>query len=82
MMGINIIQGEIGTGKSSFCIEMIRKVHLENADIRCIMLVPNHYSYITEKKFVEEFGGTGLNNIEVVTLRKLAINMLDKNTLN
>ena len=40
------------------------------------MIVPNHYSYETEKIFVKDFGGTGLNNIEVLTLRKMAINYL------
>lgn len=81
-MGINIIQGAIGTGKSKICMEQISNIHSGNPMDKCIMLVPNHYSYITEKKFVKHFGGTGLNNIEVVTLRKLAITLLDKSSLN
>ncbi len=46
------------------------------------MIVPNHYSYDMEKRFVEKFGGTGLNNIEVLTLRKMAVNYLTAADVN
>lgn len=81
-MGINIIRGEIGSGKSSLCMDMIKKTHKKYPSDKCIMLVPNHYSYETERQFVKEFGGTGLNNIEVMTMRKLAIQLLDKELTN
>ena len=81
-MGIKIIRGAICSGKSRMCLDEIEKVHNENPDANCIMIVPDHYSYETEKTFVEHFGGTGLNNIEVLTLRRLAINNLSSAQLN
>lgn len=75
-MGIRIIRGAICSGKSRMCLDEIEKIHNENPDARCIMIVPDHYSYETEKRFVERFGGIGLNNIEVLTLRKMAVNFL------
>lgn len=81
-MGIKIIRGAICSGKSRMCLDEIEKVHNENPDASCIMIVPDHYSYETEKSFVERFGGTGLNNIEVLTLRRLAINNLSSAQLN
>lgn len=75
-MGIRIIRGAIGAGKSECCLDEIKKIHEKYPEKRCVMIVPNHYSYDTEKRFVEDFGGTGLNNIEVLTLRKMAINHL------
>ncbi len=81
-MAVNIIRGEIGSGKSMLCMEMIKRVHEKHPEDKCIMLVPNHYSYETERRFVREFGGTGINNIEVLTLRKLALNLLDYASLN
>ena len=81
-MAVNIIRGEIGSGRSALCMEMIKRVHEKYPEDKCIMLVPNHYSYETERRFVKEFGGTGINNIEVMTLRKLAINLLDSASLN
>lgn len=81
-MGISIIRGAISSGKSRLCLEQIDKIHREKPDSRCIMIVPDHYSYETEKSFVEKFGGTGLNNIDVLTLRRMAINSLSAAQLN
>lgn len=81
-MGINIIRGEIGSGKSTACMEMIKRTHEKYPDDKCIMLVPNHYSYETERLFVREFCGTGINNVEVMTLRRLAAEYLDKASQN
>lgn len=81
-MGISIIRGAISSGKSRICLEQIEKIHNEKPDCRCIMIVPDHYSYETEKKFVEKFGGIGLNNIDVLTLRRMAINYLSSGQLN
>lgn len=75
-MGIRIIRGAICSGKSRLCLDEIEKIHNEIPDARCVMIVPDHYSYETEKRFVERFGGIGLNNIEVLTLRKMAVNFL------
>lgn len=81
-MGIRIIRGAIGSGKSKLCLSEIEAIHEKYPEKRCIMIVPNHYSYETEKAFVEDFGGTGLNNIEVLTFRKMAINHLTAAELN
>ncbi len=75
-MPMRIIRGAIGSGKADLCLREIEKRHAEDPSRKCVMIVPNHYSYETERKFVERFGGTGLNNIEVLTLRKMAINCL------
>lgn len=81
-MGVSIIRGGISSGKSELCMRQIEKIHNDNPDARCVMIVPDHYSYETERKFVEKFGGTGLNNIDVLTLRRMAINCLSAKQLN
>lgn len=81
-MGVSIIRGGISSGKSGLCMRQIEKIHNKYPEARCIMIVPDHYSYETERKFVEKFGGTGLNNIEVLTLRRMAINCLSAKQLN
>lgn len=81
-MGVRIISGAIGSGKSRMCLDEIDITHGRNPSARCVMIVPDHYSYETEKRFVERFGGTGLNNIEVLTLRRMAINTLTLSELN
>lgn len=71
-MSVKIITGSIGSGKTQHCINEIRSHHNNKPNNRCIMLVPSHYSHETERLLVNEFGGTGLNNIECTTFEKLA----------
>lgn len=78
MAKLKIITGGKGSGKSALCIEQIKKVHEQFPEARCIMLVNEHYSYEMEKSFIDAFGGTGLNNIEVKTFRRLAADMLSE----
>ena len=68
-MSITVIKGGISSGKTTLCMDMIEKLHKTN---KCIMLVNDKYSFEAEKSFIKRFGGTGLNNIEVMTFRKLA----------
>lgn len=75
---IRIITGGIGSGKSRRCLEEIRQLHEREPMARCLMLVNDHYSHETEKIFTEYFGGTGLNNIEVTTFRKLSSELLSE----
>ncbi len=75
-MSVKIITGSIGSGKTRYCIDEIAKAHKSDADRRCIMLVPSHYSHETERMLINEFGGTGLNNIECTTFEKLARELL------
>lgn len=77
-MSVKIITGAIGAGKTRFCIDELRKTHNDNPDTRCIMLVPSHYSHETERMLINEFGGTGLNNIECTSFEKLARELLPK----
>lgn len=75
-MSVTIITGCIGSGKTDLCIEQMHKVHQSRPHRRCIMLVPSHYSHETEKMLIDEFGGTGLNNIDVTSFEKLSRELL------
>lgn len=69
-MAVKIITGQIRSGKTEYCIEDIRKAS-KTEGYRCIMLVPSYYSHETERMLVSEFGGTGINGIEVTSFEKL-----------
>jgi ATP-dependent helicase/nuclease subunit B len=71
-MSLNIIYGEKGTGKSKYIIDKITEIKNKNSDAKIYVLVPEQFSFITEKKIASLFNGTGLNGIEVVTFSKLA----------
>lgn len=78
-MGIEIIRGAIGSGKSSYILESIEK---NKSGIRNIIIVPEQFSYAVEKLVVERFGGAGLNNVEVITLSRLVSRYMERRQEN
>ncbi len=75
-MPVKIVTGNIGSGKTAYCVDEMRKKHESFPEHKCIMLVPSHYSHETEKMLIDKFGGTGLNNIEVTSFEKMARELL------
>lgn len=71
-MNIKICFGQRGADITDKFIGDIREKHRKNPHQKLIMAVPSNYSHETEKLMIENFGGTGINNIEAVTLEKLA----------
>ena len=55
-MSIEIIRGAIGSGKSSYILESIKK-KMKESDRKNVIIVPEQFSYAVEKLVVEKFGG-------------------------
>lgn len=53
-MQIEVLYGRAGSGKTHTCIDTIKS--LLRAQQRCVMLVPEQFSYRTEKLLVAEIG--------------------------
>ena len=77
-MLLDLIYGGIGTGKTERCIELIERTLKKNPGHNAVITVPDQYSYLTEKRMVEHFGGTGLNGVEVLTFSQMFKRFLDK----
>lgn len=71
-MAVKIVLGRIGSGKTRYVINDIKKTREMRPGRRCVVLVPSFYSHETEKLITDTFGGTGLNSIEVTSFEKLA----------
>jgi ATP-dependent helicase/nuclease subunit B len=74
---LRILRGTLRSSKHERCIEEIAAAHESDGNIKCIMLVPEHYSFETERELVHRFGIIGLNGINVMTPRKMAVNILN-----
>lgn len=68
---LDIITGGTGAKKSEYLYELIRENLKNNPDSNAIVVVPEQFSYNTEKILSEKFGGLGLNRIEVLTFSRL-----------
>ena len=66
-MGLRIIYGRAGTGKSEYCYNEIAKT---NEDI--IIITPEQFSFTAETKLMEKIKTQAVLNAEVITLSRMA----------
>ncbi|WP_288222496.1 helicase-exonuclease AddAB subunit AddB [uncultured Clostridium sp.] len=72
-MGIRFIFGRAGTGKSRFCLEQIKKKIENNNDTnKLILIVPEQYTFDTEKKFLDIVKEKGFLRGEVLSFKRMA----------
>ena len=68
---MQIIYGRAGTGKSTFILEEIKKI-INNKNQKIYIIVPEQFSYATEKKLLEVLEEQVSINAEVISFKRLA----------
>ena len=71
-MSIKLIYGKAGTGKSSFIFKEIKKQLKENLAQKIYIIVPEQFSYATEKRLLETLEEKASINAEVISFKRLA----------
>lgn len=71
-MSIKLIYGKAGTGKSSFIFKEIKKQLKENLAKKIYIIVPEQFSYATEKRLLETLEEKASINAEVISFKRLA----------
>ena len=74
-MGLRIIYGEPGSGKSQFCFSEV--ANLINKDERIFIITPEQFSFTAERKLMEEVNKDAVINAEVITLTRMAYRVLN-----
>lgn len=77
-MGLQIIAGSAGSGKSTFLYDMISKEAAEHRDKHYLILVPDQFTLETQKTLVEKSGGKGILNIDVLSFHRLAFRVFEQ----
>ncbi len=75
-MGIRLIMGRSGSGKSTFLYDQIINQSLERPDQRFFILVPDQYTMQTQKDVIARHPKNGMINIEVLSFTRLAYRVL------
>lgn len=73
-MGLRIVYGKPGSGKSEFCFSEIS--NLINKEKKILVITPEQFSFTAEKKLMEAVKTEAIFNAEVVTLSRLAYRVL------
>ena len=71
-MGLKLIYGRAGSGKSKYCIDQIKKRIEEGKINKLILLVPEQFTFQTETKLLKEIGEKSVLNAEVLSFKRLA----------
>ena len=74
-MGLRIIYGKSGSGKSTFCFKEI--ANLINTEKKIFIITPEQFSFTAEKKLLDEVGNSVIN-AEVITLSRMAYRVLQE----
>ena len=75
-MGVRIIYGKPGTGKSEYCFKEISK--LINTEKKIYMITPEQFSFTAEKKLMDSTKTEAVINAEVITLSRMAYRVLNE----
>lgn len=68
---LNFILGRAGSGKSTFMMQQMKTL-LEQTELEIVLLVPEQFSFETERNIYRSFCGRDVRRIEVVSFMRLA----------
>lgn len=71
-MSLRLIYGRAGTGKSQFCLNKIKEQINNKISQKIYLIVPEQFSYATEKRLLETLEQNSVINAEVITFKRMA----------
>lgn len=71
-MGIRFIYGRAGSGKSTFCINEIKKRIQDSNDNKLIYIVPEQYTFQRETELLSRVTERGLLRSQVISFKRMA----------
>lgn len=75
-MGLRIIYGKSGSGKSQYCFSEIAK--LIKTEKKIYVITPEQFSFTAEKKLMEAIDTKAVINAEVITLSRMAYRVVQE----
>ncbi|MCM1272772.1 MAG: PD-(D/E)XK nuclease family protein [Clostridium sp.] len=77
-MSVQFVLGASGSGKSTYIYNKIINESMKNKTVNYILLVPEQYSMILQRKMVELHPAGGTMNIDVIGFNRLAYRVFDE----
>ena len=75
-MSLRFIYGKSGTGKTTFCFELIKQLIKEKKKI--YIITPEQFSFTAEKKLMETLEKKAVMNAEVITFERMAYRLMNE----
>lgn len=77
-MSLRFIYGRSGSGKSNFCIDSIKKKVEEEVEYPLIYLVPEQFSFQSEKNILSTIGEKSNLNVTVISFKRMAFRVMNE----
>lgn len=77
-MGLRIIYGKSGAGKSTYIFEEIANKIKESKDDKIYIMTPEQFSFTAEKKLLEALEDNAVINAEVITFNRMAYRVIQE----
>ncbi|WP_287823267.1 helicase-exonuclease AddAB subunit AddB [Clostridium sp.] len=77
-MSLRFIYGRAGSGKSHFCIEDIKKKVEKEVEYPLIYLVPEQFSFQSEKNVLNSIGERSNLNVKVISFKRMAFRVMNE----
>ena len=71
-MSMRLIYGRAGTGKSTFILQEVKKDIEKNLAKKIYIIVPEQFSYATEKRLLETLDTNASIKAEVISFKRIA----------
>jgi len=75
-MGLRIVYGRAGTGKSEYCFKEI--ANLIQKEKKIFIITPEQFSYTAEKKLMDSIEEYAVCSAEVITFNRMAYRVLNE----
>ena len=79
---MNFILGRSGTGKTALCMNQIKEAINSGFDKPVIYIVPEQFSFESEKKIIDVLGKNGIIGAQVLSFKRLAYKVFNENNVN
>jgi ATP-dependent helicase/nuclease subunit B len=77
-MSLRFIFGRAGSGKSHYCLDEIKNKLENGASHKLVMLVPEQFSFQSERNLLKAVGATGIIKAEVLSFSRLCHRVFDQ----
>lgn len=75
-MGLKIVYGKAGTGKTTYCFDEIKEIIKK--DKKVYIITPEQFSFTAERKLMEVIDENAVLNAEVISFNRMAYRILNE----
>ena len=74
---LQLVLGRAGSGKTEYVFSSIKKL-VENGEKNLLLITPEQFSFISEKRLLKDLGESGIREVESTSFTRLGVSVFSK----